>query len=71
MCSRMPKIFVQMCSSWLICYCLCLCEQGFSLTKVIKSDWRSRLRDTMVTDLMTIQLHSPEIADFDEMMDAF
>ena len=41
------------------------CEQGFSLTKDIKSDWRSRLRDTMVTDLMTIQLHSPEIADFD------
>ena len=40
------------------------CERGFSLTKVIKSDWRSRLRDTMVTDLMTIQLHSPEIADF-------
>ena len=41
------------------------CERGFSLTKVIKSDWRSRLRDTMVTDLMSIQLHSPEIADFD------
>ena len=41
------------------------CERGFSLTKVIKSDWRTRLRDTMVTDLMTIQLHSPEIADFD------
>ena len=38
------------------------CERGFSLTKVIKSDWRSRLRNTMVTDLMTIQLHSPEIA---------
>ena len=35
------------------------------LTKVIKSDWRSRLRDTMVTDLMSIQLHSPEITDFD------
>ncbi|KAL5496177.1 hypothetical protein EMCRGX_G012415 [Ephydatia muelleri] len=41
------------------------CERGFSLTKVIKSDWRSRLRDTMVTDLMTVQLHSPEIGDFD------
>ncbi|KAL5496799.1 hypothetical protein EMCRGX_G013158 [Ephydatia muelleri] len=41
------------------------CERGFSLTKVIKSVWRSRLRDTMVTDLMTIQQHSPEIADFD------
>ena len=41
------------------------CEQRFSLTKVIKSDWRSWLRDTMVTDLMTVQLHSPEIADFD------
>ena len=44
------------------------CERGFSLTKVIKSDWRSRLRNTMVTDLMTIQLHSPEIADFDPTM---
>ena len=41
------------------------CEQEFSLTKVIKSDWRSRLRDTVVTDLMTVQLHSPEIGDFD------
>eukprot|EP00731_Ephydatia_muelleri_P025501 Em0017g584a len=41
------------------------CKQGISLTKVVKSDWRTRLRDTMVTDLMTIQLHSPEIADFD------
>ena len=33
------------------------CERGFSLSKVIKSDWRSRLRDTAVTNLMAIQLH--------------
>ena len=41
------------------------CERGFSLAKVIKSDWRSRLRDTAVTNLMAIQLHSPDIMDFD------
>ena len=33
------------------------CERGFSLAKVIKSDWKSRLRDTTVTNLMAIQLH--------------
>ena len=40
------------------------CERGFSLAK---SDWRSRLRDTAVTNLMAIQLHSPDIKDFDPM----
>ena len=43
------------------------CERGFSLTKVIKSDFRSRLRDTTVTNLVKIQLHSPDIEDFDPM----
>ena len=43
------------------------CERGFSLVKVIKSDWRSRPRDTTVTNLMVIQLHSPDILDFDPM----
>ena len=38
------------------------CKRGFCLVKVIKSDWKSRLRGTVVTDLMTVQLHSPEIA---------
>ena len=38
------------------------CERGLCLVKVIKSDWKSRLRGTVVTDLMTVQLHSPEIA---------
>ena len=42
-------------------------ERGFSLAKLIKSDWISRLRDTTVTDLMEIQLHSPDIMDFDLM----
>ena len=43
------------------------CESCFSLAKVINSDWRSRLRDTAVTNLMAIQLHSPDIMDFDPM----
>eukprot|EP00731_Ephydatia_muelleri_P039293 Em1344g1a len=69
MCSGRPKTIVQMCSSWWICFspylpAVQIVNEG-SVTKVIKSDWRSRLRDTMVTDLMTVQLHSPEIGDFD------
>ena len=43
------------------------CERGFSLAKVIKSDWRSRLRDMAVTNLMAIQSHSPDTMDFDPM----
>ena len=73
MCSGRPKTLVQIKTNVLQLVDLLLslpassadCERGFSLTKVIKSDWRSRLRDTMATDLMTVQLHSPEIGDFD------
>ena len=43
-------------------------KEGFSLSKVIKSDWRSRLRDTAVANLMAIQLHIPDIVDFDPML---
>ena len=32
------------------------CERGFSLTKFIKSDWRSKLLDKKVTNLMTVKL---------------
>eukprot|EP00731_Ephydatia_muelleri_P037478 Em0481g5a len=41
------------------------CERGFSLTKFIKSDWRSKLLDKKVTNLMTVKLNSPEIDGFD------
>lgn len=40
-------------------------ERGFSLMKTIKTDWRSRLTDDSVSDLMTINLDSPEVKDFD------
>ena len=43
------------------------CERGFSVTKLIKSDWRSKLHDKKVTDLMTVQLNSPEIPQFDPL----
>lgn len=39
-------------------------ERVFSRLKVLKSDIRSNLRDCTVSDLITIQLLAPEIADF-------
>ena len=41
------------------------CERGFSQTKLIKSDWRSKLHDKKMADLLTIELNSPEVAEFD------
>jgi hypothetical protein len=40
------------------------CERGFSLLKVIKTDWRNRLTDDAVTDLMRISLDSADIKEF-------
>ena len=40
-------------------------ERGFSYMKCVKTDWRSRLRDTMLTDLLRIQIDSPEISDYE------
>ena len=41
-------------------------ERGFSQMKVIKSDWRSRLRDTALSDLMLVLLEtSAKLKDFD------
>ena len=40
-------------------------ERGFSLMKIIKTDWRSRLTDDSVSDLMTIKFDSPDVKDFD------
>ena len=43
-------------------------ERGFSLMKTIKTDWRSRLTVDSVSDLMTINLDSPEVKDFDPQL---
>ncbi len=41
------------------------CERGFSSMKMVKSDWRSSLLSDTLSDLLTIQLCSPDIKDFD------
>ena len=40
------------------------CERGFSLLKIIKTDWRNRLVDDAVTDLIRITLDAAEIKEF-------
>lgn len=40
------------------------CERGFSLLKTIKTDWRNKLTDEAVTDLMRITLESADIKSF-------
>ncbi|XP_070562297.1 zinc finger protein 862-like isoform X2 [Ptychodera flava] len=40
-------------------------ERGFSLMKSTKTDWRSTLKDTSLSDLMMVQLMSPPISEFD------
>jgi hypothetical protein len=40
-------------------------ERGFSLLKVTKTDWRSNLKDTTLTDLFTIKLSCPEVGEYD------
>ena len=32
--------------------------------KATKSDWRSRLKADTLSDLLTVQLHSPDVEDF-------
>ncbi|XP_046561682.1 uncharacterized protein LOC124270694 [Haliotis rubra] len=39
-------------------------ERGFSLMKSTKSDWRSRLSSSSLSSLMTVQLETPGIDDF-------
>ncbi|KAJ7998204.1 hypothetical protein DPEC_G00220170 [Dallia pectoralis] len=41
------------------------CERGFNLMKQVKSDWRSGLRPYTLSDLLTVQLSSPDIEHFD------
>ena len=40
------------------------CERGFSHSKLVKSDWRSKLQDTAVTDSLTVVLQTPSELDF-------
>ena len=40
------------------------CERGFSLMKLVKTDWRNCLTDDAVTDLIQINLHCADIKEF-------
>ena len=40
-------------------------ERGFSHMKMVKSDWRSRLSDRHLSDMMTIQMETAEVDQFD------
>ena len=40
-------------------------ERGFNRLKMDKSDWRSKLSDTNLSDQMTIMLEGPSIVMFD------
>ena len=43
-------------------------ERGFSLMKVTKTDWRSNLSDSSLSDLMCVNLHTPGVGQsFDPM----
>ncbi|KAI0222661.1 hypothetical protein LSAT2_026077 [Lamellibrachia satsuma] len=40
-------------------------ERGFSEMKLVKTDWRSKLGNDILTDLLHISFHTASIADFD------
>lgn len=40
-------------------------ERGFSVMKQVKTDWRSNLTQDSLSDLMLVQLESPEISQFE------
>ena len=40
-------------------------ERGFSLMKLIKTNWKSQLKDTTLSDLMVMKLESNPINTFD------
>ena len=40
-------------------------ERGFSQMKLVKTDWRSKLTDDHLTDLMTVQLEGEDLGVFD------
>ena len=39
-------------------------ERGFSQMNIMMTDWRSRLRDTSLTDQLTVVLASPGIEEY-------
>lgn len=39
-------------------------ERGFSRMKMVKNDWRSRLGEKNLTDLMLVYMESPSIKNF-------
>ncbi|KAG7167157.1 Zinc finger protein 862-like 4, partial [Homarus americanus] len=39
-------------------------ERGFSQVKLLKTDWRSRLTDDHLTDLMVVQLQTESVGNF-------
>ncbi|KAK0134949.1 Zinc finger protein 862 [Merluccius polli] len=41
------------------------CERGFNTMKQVKTDWRSKLTSASLTDLLMVQLSSPEIRNYD------
>ena len=42
-----------------------VCERGFSAMKILKTEYRNRLGSKTMTTLLTVQIHSPEISQFD------
>lgn len=41
------------------------CERGFSIMKQVKTDWRSSLKSDTLSDLLMVQLSSPDISEYD------
>lgn len=44
------------------------CERGFNVMKSVKSDWRSRLNSDTLSDLLLVQLISPDITDYNPIL---
>ena len=44
-----------------------IAEQGFSIMKQTKNDWRSRLLSDKMTEIMRVQIHSSSIKEFDPL----
>lgn len=41
------------------------CEKGFNVMNMVKTDWRSRLDVDTLSDLLLVQLTSPDIPECD------
>jgi hypothetical protein len=44
-----------------------IAEQGFSIMKQTKNDWRSRLLSDKMTEIMRVKIHSSSIKEFDPL----